>query len=159
MLDDVTTQERYGLVVAAAVLLAAGFGAGSMVSGSAPTGNVAASGDDAGTAAIQQQVQQLMDRQMQGQQQQLQQLAEQRDNLSADDLSMDATVTDVSQSQFAGLYKVAVSIQGQAPSQTGELQQIDQTQEFYISQDGRYLFRSPTDLEQPRQPQPPTGGQ
>lgn len=152
MFDEATTQQRYGLVGAAVVLVAVGFGAGAVFGGSTPTGNVAA-GDAASEDEIRQTVQQLMDQQMQGQQQQFQMIAQQSDQFSADDLSLDASVTDVSTSQFGSLYKVTVSVQGQVPSQQGGLQQVDQEQEMYISSDGRYLFQQPTDLkQQPQQP-------
>lgn len=166
MLDDISQQTQYGLVAALLVAVAIGFGAGTVVSdGSGPSGAITADSGDASTDEIRQTVQSLMDQQIQSQQQQFQAMAAQDPNISADDLSIQASVEDVSQSQFAGLYKVTVSMQGQAPGQFGNVQDIDEQQELYISADGRYVFQSPTDLEQPQQPtqqapqQPPTGGQ
>ncbi|MCJ7478965.1 MAG: hypothetical protein MUP63_02185 [Candidatus Nanohaloarchaeota archaeon QJJ-7] len=151
MLDEMTTRQRYGLVVTAVVLLAVGFGAGAVFNGGTLTGNLVADGDTASEDEIRQSVQELMDQQMQSQQQQFQMMAQQSENLSVDDLSMDATVTDVSASEFGSLYRVTVSIEGQAPGQMGRIQQIDEEQEMFISSDGRYLFQPPTDLEQPQQ--------
>lgn len=156
MHDLIDGNERVAAAVLAAATLVVGFGAGFAVSGgSSPTGAVSV-GSDAGTDAIQQTVQSFMDQQLQQQNQQLQLMAAQSPNISAEDLSMDATVTDVSQAEFDGLYRVTVAIQGQVPARTGGLQQMDQEQTLYISQDGRYLFGQPTDLEnpQPTQPQP-----
>lgn len=154
MIDELENRQRAVLGATLIAALLVGVAGGQMLGGNAaPTGNIAAEADPATTNDIRQTVQQLMDQQVQAQQQQLQLIAEQSDDLSVDDMSMDATVTHVSASEFGSLYKVTVSIQGQIPNQQGELQPVDQEQEFYISEDGRYLFQPPTDLEQPRQPQ------
>lgn len=149
--------ERVAAALLAAATLVVGFGAGFTVSnGSGPTGAVSV-GSDAGTDAVTQAVQSFMDTQLQQQNQQLQMMAQRSPNISADDLSMEATVTDVSQAEFDGLYQVTVSIQGQVPGRTGGLQQLDREQTLYVSQDGRYLFGQPTDLQNPQptqQPQP-----
>lgn len=156
MLEELENRQLAVLGGALIASLLVGFAGGQVVGGdTAPTGNVAATGDAVSEDEVRQKVQGLMDQQMQRQQQQFQMIAQQSEELSADDLSMDATVTDVSASQFDGLYKVTVSVQGQVPTQQGALQQVDREQEFYISDDGRYLFQQPTDLEQPQQPQQP----
>ncbi|MDY6777836.1 MAG: hypothetical protein SVU32_04160 [Candidatus Nanohaloarchaea archaeon] len=160
MFDELTQKERYGLAGAAVLLLAVGFGAGVFTSGGTPTGNVAASGD---TATVRQAVQDFMNQQLQRQQQQLQQVATQSPNISADDLSMDATVSSVEPSQFGSLYKATVSVSGTVPSRRGGLRDVSQETTFYLTGDGRYLFQAPTDLQQPQQPaqrqQPPTSPQ
>lgn len=162
MFDGLNQKEQYGLVGAAVLLAAIGFGAGTMTSGgAAPTGNVAATGGD--TDQIQQSVQSFMDQQLQRQQQQLEMVANRSENLTMDDLSMDATVTNVEQSKFGGLYKVTVSISGTVPQRLGSgTRNVNQEQTLYMDSSGRYLFQEPTDLEQPRQPtrrQPPTSPQ
>jgi hypothetical protein len=105
-----------------------------------------------------------MDQQIQQQQQQLALMAQQSENLSEDDLSMEANVEEVIQSEFPSLYRVTVSITGETPSQQnpGETESVDEEQIMYISKDGRYLFQEPTDLEelaqqqQQEQPEQPT---
>lgn len=148
--DALDARQQYvaaGIFVAA---VAAAFGAGylgSTVVGG-PTGAVTA---DASSDEVRQSVQSYMDQQLQRQRQRFQMIASQSPNISAEDLSMDATVSSVEQSQFGSLYKVTVSISGQVPGRTGGLQQVDQDQVLYISGDGRYLFRQPTDLQQAQQ--------
>ena len=166
MFDGATTQQKYGLVAVVALTVAVSFAAGTMVSGgSSPTGNVAV-GDAASSDAVKQKIQSFMDQQLQRQRQQFSMMAGQNPNISEDDLSVDATITDVTESEFGSLQKVTVSITGTVPARTGRTQSLDRKQTFYVSQDGRYLFQEPTDLEQQRQQpqrptgaQPPTGGQ
>lgn len=163
MLDTLSDKEKYGLVGVFAVSLVAAFGAGATASGGSPTGAFTDGGaDDASTAQIQQTVESLMSQQVQQQRRQLQQVANQSENLTMDDLSINSEVESVSKSQFDSLYKVNVSTTGEVPRRLGSgTRTLDQTQTLYISSDGRYLFQEPTDLEQPRQQpqQPPTGGQ
>lgn len=160
MLDELSQRTQYGLVAALAVAVAVGFGAGTVVSGgSNPVGAVTADngGNAASSDAVKQKVQSFMDKQVQRQQQQLAMMASQSPNMSADDFSMDASVTDVSASQYGSLQKVTVSITGTVPARTGGTRSLDRDQTFYVSQDGRYLFQEPTDLEQPQQPAPTAG--
>jgi hypothetical protein len=170
MLDQLSDKEKYGLVGVFAVSIVAAFGAGAVASGGgSPTGAfMEGTSGDASTAQIRQTVESLMSQQVQQQRQQLQQVANQSQNLTMDDLSIDSEVESVSQSQFGSLYKVDVSTTGEIPKRMGSgTRSLDQSQTLYISSDGRYLFQEPTDLEQPqqqtRQPQqpsqPPTGGQ
>lgn len=157
-LEDLSLREGRGVAAAFVVAVAVAFGLGYVSSGmtGTPSGAVTAElGDAVSEDEISQQVQSVLDQQMAQQQQQFEMIAAQSEDLSAEDLSMEATVTDVSQSEFDSLYRVTVSIQGQVPGQQGALQQIDEEQVFYISNDGRYLFPEPTDLEQPEQPQQP----
>lgn len=158
MLDALDRRTRLGIGAAFAVAVLVSFAAGAVAPvGDTPSGAVAADTDGASTAEIRDTVQSFMDQQLQRQRQQLQLMASQSPNISAEDLSMDATVSSVEQSQFGSLYRVTVSVTGQVPARTGGLQQIDQDQTLYLSADGRYLFREPTDLEQQRQ-QPSLGG-
>ncbi|MFP3945342.1 MAG: hypothetical protein ACLFVI_00420, partial [Archaeoglobaceae archaeon] len=114
-----------------------------------PVGDGEVSEDEIG-----EKVQAMVDQQMEQQEQQLALLAQQSEDISEDDVSIDASVEDVSSSQFGSLYEVSVAITGTAPSQTGELESIDQEQEMYVSEDGRYLFQQPTDLDQPADMEP-----
>ncbi len=161
VLDTISDRQRYGL--AAAVAVAAAFGAGYMGAGltGSPTGAITA--DAASTDEIRDAVQSAMDQQVQQQTQRLSLMAAQNPNLSADDLSMDASVTDVSPAEFGSLYAVTVSMTGTVPARTGGTRTLDTDRTVYVTQDGRYLFPEPTDLEQPRQPptgqRAPTGGQ
>ncbi|MFO7966073.1 MAG: hypothetical protein R6U44_00545 [Archaeoglobaceae archaeon] len=108
-------------------------------------------GETASEEEISQKVQTMVDQQMQQQEQELALLAQQNEDISEDDISIDASVQDVSSSQFDSLYEVSVAVTGNAPSQTGELEPINQEQEMYVTEDGRYVFQQPTDLEQPQQ--------
>lgn len=158
VLDSLSQKERQTLTAAFAVAVFASLAAGyaGATTFSSPTGD-AASEDQIRSA-----VQEVMDQQIQRQQQQLALVAQQNENISEEDLSIEAEILDISQSEFSGLYQVTVSITGEAPSQQnpGETQSIDEEQVLFISQDGRYLFREPTDLEaepeQPEQPQQPS---
>lgn len=155
VLDDLSVRERRGVAAAFAVAIAAAFATGYVGSGMAgtPSGAITAdTGDAASEDEITQQVQSLMDQQLSQQQAQFEMMAGQNPNMSAEDLSMEASVTDVSESEFGGLYAVTVSTEGQMPGQQGGLQQVDEEQTVYISTDGQYLFPEPTDLEQAQQP-------
>lgn len=152
MFDKLEKRQFYGLIVGFVVVAAIAFSAGAVFGG-----GLGLLGNSGGNAAseeeISQKVQSMMDQQMQQQKQQLAMLAQQSENISADDLSIDASVTDVSSSQFSSLYKVTVKVTGTVPSQTGGIEPIDREQIMYISKDGRYLFQQPTDLEQLQQGQ------
>lgn len=154
MFDALDRQEWYGLAGAAVLLVAVGFGAGTLTANdSTPTGNV---GTAENTDAVRQSVQTFMDQQLARQQQRLQAAVNRSENLTADDVGMDATVTDVSSSEFGSLYEVTVSVSGTVPQMMGSgTRDINQEQTLYVSQDGRYLFQEPTDLEQPQQPRQP----
>lgn len=156
MFDKLEKRQFYGLIAGFMVVAVIAFGAGAALGGvlmGSPQDDLGgSSGATASEEEISQKVQSMMDQQMQQQMQQLALLAQQSENISEDDLSIDASVQDVSSSQFSSLYKVTVAVTGTVPSRTGELQSIDQEQEMYISKDGRYLFQQPTDLEQQQQP-------
>lgn len=92
-----------------------------------------------------------MDQQVAQQQQQLVAAANQSENISQEDVSIQSQVDKVEDSAFPSFYRVTVATTGQVPSQTGEIQSLDQDQVFYISKDGRYLFSQPTDLEAQQQ--------
>lgn len=147
MLDELTTRERYAVVGGAVLLAVVAFGAGMTVSGSSQ------GGDAVSEDQIRQTAQSIMDQQVQQQRQQLSLMANQSENISREDVSIQADVADVGQSQFGSLYAVTVAVSGTVPTQTGELQSQDQEQTLYISQDGRYLFSPPTDLQQASQQQ------
>lgn len=158
MFDKLEKRQFYGLIAGFVVVAIVAFGAGAALGG-VLMGSSENLGDSSGATAseeeISQKVQSMMDQQIQQQKQQLALFAQQSENISEDELSIDASVQDVSSSQFSSLYKVTVAVTGTVPSQTGGLQPIDEEQEMYISKDGRYLFQQPTDLEQPQQQ--PTG--
>ncbi|MDY6776955.1 MAG: hypothetical protein SVQ76_02505 [Candidatus Nanohaloarchaea archaeon] len=149
MFEGLEKKEQYGLVGAAIVLLAVGFGAGVSMSGGSPTASIVASGD---TDQIRQTVQSFMDKQMQRQKQKLAVLSQRSKNISASDLSIDAAVKSVEESKFDSLYRVTVTVTGTVPARTGGLQELNQEQVYYISADGRYLFQEPRDLKKPQQP-------
>lgn len=160
MFDQVDNRQLLGAVAVFGLAIGAAFGAGYLVNGG--SGAVVADGS---ADTVRDAAQSVLDQQVQQQQQQLQTLANQTENVTEDDLSYDAEVTDVSQSEFGSLYAVTVQITGTVPAQQGmlggsssQLQEIDQEMTLYMSPDGRYLFQEPQDLEQPaqqQQPQPP----
>ncbi len=158
MFDKLEKRQFYGLIAGFVVVAVVAFGAGAALGGNligSPQSDLdGSSGATASEEEISQKVQSMMDQQIQQQKQQLALLAQQSENISEGDLSIEASVQDVSSSQFSSLYKVTVVVTGTVPSQTGELQSLDEEQEMYISKDGRYLFQQPTDLEQPQQQQP-----
>lgn len=156
MLDDLDQQQTYGLVGGLLIVAAVAFGAGIFYAGGM-TGAMTA--DGASEEEIRTQVQTMMDQQVQQQRQQFALVANQSENITQDDLSISAEVTDISQSDFGSLYEVSVQVTGTVPSQVGGLQDLDETQSMYISQDGRYLFQEPTDLEQQGQQQQPPAPQ
>ncbi|MDY6778083.1 MAG: hypothetical protein SVU32_05415 [Candidatus Nanohaloarchaea archaeon] len=161
MLEALERREVYGIAGVFVLGLAMAFVSGAVVSGSTGiTGAITADtgGSDSNAASkaeIRQKVQQLMDQRLQRQRQMLTSLANRSANISRSDLSINAQVTDVSESRFGSLYKVTVTVSGTVPSRTGGLRDMSQEQTLYISQDGRYLFQPPTDLQQPQQPRRP----
>jgi hypothetical protein len=137
-----------GLAVAVLIIgIGIGFGAASFIG--APGGGQ----DTAGSAdTVRQSVQPLVDSQLQQQRASLQQAANRSENLTMDDLSIDAEVTAVTGSQFPSLFAVNVTYTGTVPRRLGAgTRTLDQTQTFYVSGDGRYLFQQPTDLEASQQ--------
>ena len=92
----------------------------------------------------------LIEQQEASQQQRFSMIANQSENISEEDLSYNAEIDDVSESDFGSLYKVDISITGDTVSQLGQVQNVDEEQSVYISGDGRYLFQQPTDLEAQR---------
>jgi hypothetical protein len=156
VLDDLSSRERYGLVAAFAVAVVASGSVGFLgANSSSPTG--AFTGSSVSTDDVKSTVQSLMDRQVSRQQQQLSVVAQKNENISREDVSIQAEVETVEESEFPSLYRVTVSSTGQVPNQSGEIQSIDEEQVYYVSKDGRYLFQEPTDLQE--QQQQPTAGQ
>lgn len=136
-----------GLAVAVLIIgIGIGFGAASFIG--APGGQ-----DTTGSAdTVRQSVQPLLDSQLQQQRATLQQQANQSQNLTMDDLSIDAEVTAVTRSQFPTLFAVNVTYTGTVPRRLGAgTRTLDQTQTFYVSGDGQYLFQQPTDLDASQQ--------
>lgn len=154
MLDELSDRTRYGLAAAFALSIVASFGAGAVLSGSeAPV-----PGGESSENEIRQTAESITSQQVQRQRQQLQQVANQSENLSMEDLSIDSSVESVSRSRFDSLYRVNVSMTGEVPNRLGSgTRSLDQVQTLYISEDGRYLFQEPTDLEQQRTQQPTAG--
>lgn len=105
-------------------------------------------GEEVSQDEIKRNVQSFLDLQLEQTRQQLALMAEQNENISEDDVFIDATAVDVSSSEFGSLYKVIIEITGKTPSQTGGLEDIDEKQDMFISLDGRYIFQQPIDLEQ-----------
>lgn len=151
MFDQVSTRQLLGAVTVFALALGVSFGAGYLVN----NGSTGAVTGDASTDEIHQAVQELMDQQVQQQRQQFTLMANQSENITVDDLSLSADVTDVSPSEFGSLYKATVTVTGTIPARTGGLQDLNQEQVFYLTPDARYLFQEPQDLEQPAQQQRP----
>lgn len=150
VLDDLSSRERNGLITAftVAVVFSAGIGYAGATLTDSSTGFT---GDSISTDEVRSTVQSLMDQQVAQQQQQLLTAANQSENISREDVSIQRQVDAVEDSAFPSFYRVTVATTGQVPSQTGEIQSLDQDQVFYISKDGRYLFSQPTDLEAQQQ--------
>jgi hypothetical protein len=151
MFEGLEDKEKYGLALGFAIATVAAFSAGSIVS--SPTGAFASS-NPVSSDTVKQDVQSFMDQQLERQRQQFSMMASQNPNITEDELSVDATVTDVSTSRFGSLQKATVSITGTVPARTGGTQSLDREQRLFVSEDGRYLFQEPTDLQQPQQQRP-----
>lgn len=117
------------------------------------TGNGIEIGDEVSVDRIEKNVEEFMDVQLQQQEQSLLMMAEQSENISENDVYMVSSVDEVSSSEFGSLHKVKIIIEGRFPEQdnrgqlTGELESFEQEQDLFVSQDGRYVFQQPTDLE------------
>ncbi|MFO7794464.1 MAG: hypothetical protein R6V35_05840 [Candidatus Nanohaloarchaea archaeon] len=160
VLDDLTQREKHIgtvsiLAVAAALLV--GFGAGTLGPGESQS--------QGSTDEVREVAESLVEQQEASQEQQFGMIANQSENISEEDLSFNAEIDDISESDFGSLYKVDISITGDTVSQLGQVESIDEEQSIYISSDGRYLFQQPTDLEaqqtqeqsQAQQPSAPSG--
>lgn len=161
VLDSLTGKEQQGLAAAFAIAvtasLAAGFIGGNTMS--SPTG--AFTGDTVSQSEIRSTAQSVADKQVQRQSQRLSMIAQQSENYTKEDLSINSEVQEISDSEFPSLYKVTISLTGETPTQKagGETKSIDQEQVIYISKDGKYIFSQPTDLEQLQKSQQQTQGQ
>ncbi len=153
MFEKLEQKEIYGLIGGIVVVLVLSFAAGAFLGGnlldSSPSdsqseGNL---GEPLSQDELKQEVQELMDLQSKQQNQQLKAAAQQIENVSKEDISIDHSVEDVSSSKFDSLYEVTTVVSGKVPTRTGELQDIDEEQVMYIYLDGRYLFQKPQDLE------------
>lgn len=145
MFEELEEKQKYGLIAGIIVVGIVGFVSGFALKGfgiAQPNGTSKLSQSE-----IKGEIQPLLDAQMQKQRQQFSLIANQSKNISEEDLSIKAEVTDVSESKFASLYKVTVLTTGTVPSQLGGLQDISQNQTMYISRDGKYLFGEPTNLD------------
>lgn len=138
MFEELSQQERYGLVAAFAVAVAAAFGAGFMASGSAtPTGQVSA--DSVSPDVVRQKVSSFVDTVSQG-----------RQNITVASVERSANLTS--------FYEVTLQTEVSFMNQT-----MTREVTTLVSDDGKYMFTSqPMDLDnppepQPRQPQRPSG--
>lgn len=156
MLDNLKKGQVYRLVIAVIAIAMIAFVAGSFVGGdlvgtsgggNGSTGKGIKIGGKVSEAEIEENAQSFMNMQLTRSRQQLAMMVQRNENISENDVSIDANVTDVSSSEFDSLYRVNVEITGTVPSRTGGLRDIDQEQSLFISQDGRYVFQQPTDLE------------
>lgn len=155
VLDDASSRDKRFVagVFVVAIIVSAGVG---FLAADIPD-----SGSQASSSELSETVETVMDQQLSAQEQQALVMANQSDDVSAEDISLDAEVGDISQADFGSLYRVEVSVTGTMINQMGNgTQAVDQDQVVYISGDGRYLFPEPTDLEQqqqqPQQPAPQT---
>lgn len=157
VLDDLTQKEKQiGAVSTLAVIVALliGYGAGSI---GADKMSSQGSADEVRSVADS-----LVSQQKVSQIQRLRMAANQSENISMNDLSFNAEVENVSESDIGSLYEVDISLKGDTVSRLGQVQSIDRTQTVFISGDGRYLFQQPIDLEaqqqsQTTQPSTPSG--
>lgn len=150
MYDELSQTETVVLALAAVAVLAVGVGVGMTLGGAGGTDG-AAPNDTASEQEIRQAAEQYVEQTIAQQRVQLEAAANRTANLSSDDVSIEASVVNVTRSDIGGLYEVAFRIEGQVPSRVGgETQPIDQTSSVYLSPDGRYLFQRPIDLERPR---------
>lgn len=158
MLDNLEGHQLHGIIVGLVAITVVSFFAGSVFGGDlantfinedneAPEGGIEI-GDSISKEEIKQNVQSFMDLQLEQQRQQLAMIAAQNENISEDDVFIDASVNNVTSSAFSAFYQVNVGITGTVPSQTGELRDLERELKLFISQDGRYLFQEPIDLEQ-----------
>lgn len=142
VLDDLTQREKHiGAVSTLAVLVAllVGFGAGTL-----GPGEINSQGSE---EEVREVAESIIEQQEASQEQRFSMIANQSENISEEDLSFNAEIDDISESDFGSLYKVDISIAGDTVSRLGQVQSIDEEQSVYISGDGRYLFQQPTDLE------------
>lgn len=154
VLDSLSDKERHGLagvfVAAIAVSLAVGFGAASLGDGDFTAQELSV--EDAETLA-----QSLMDGDVAQQEAQLSQIAQEDEDISEDDISVNAEVERVSDAEVPSLFRAEINVEGDIPTQDGEIESFTEEQELYLSKDGRFLFQPPIDLEaqqQPAEPQP-----
>lgn len=146
MTEALEKSQKYGLIAGLVIVGVVGFFAGSIY-GSNGMPQKTLGKTQISESKIKEKLQPVLDAQMQRQRQQLLTIAAQSQNISKENLSIGAEIINVSSSEFGSLYKVTVSVSGTVPSQTGGLKEIDQEQALYITQDGKYLFPEPTNLD------------
>jgi len=158
MLDNLEGRQLHIIIVGLVAIAVVSFFAGSVFGGDlastfrnddteAPKGGIGI-GDAVSKEEIKNNVQSFMDLQLEQQKQQLAMIASQNENISEEDVFIDASVNNVSSSGFSEFYQVSVGITGTVPSQTGGLRDLERQLKLFISLDGRYLFQEPIDLEQ-----------
>lgn len=154
VLDDISSRDQYGLVVAFAVAIVASGTVGYLAAGAnSPTGTFA--GDSVSTDEVRNSVQSILDQQVARQEQQLALVANQSENISQDDVSIQVELGEITDSEYPSFYRIEITTTGNVPSQTGGLQSINEEAVYYITKDGRYLFSQPTDLTSQQSQQTP----
>ena len=146
MFEKMNRNEKAGLLAAFIVVIgvsaAAGFYGAGMTE--TPTGQI---GSEASGSEIRSDLRTILDQQVARQRQQLMMMAQQNENISAEDLSISAEVGEPTESDIAGLLQVPVEISGKIPSQTGQIEESTQKATYYVSADGKLLFQQPTEIE------------
>ena len=146
MFEKMNRNEKAGLVAAFIVVIgvsaAAGF-YGAEYYGN-PTGMMSSK---VSSSDIRQDVQTILDQQIKSQRQQLMMMAQQNENISAEDIAISADVGMPESSDISGLMEVPITVNGQVPSRTGEVKNMSQDTRYYVSADGKLLFQKPTEIE------------
>lgn len=163
LFDDLDSGRRRNifLVFGVAVLVAFFVGyVGAGIVGDGPTGSMDQTPPDnssldegLGADEVKQIVQNLIDNQSRQQERQLAFYANQSENLSADNLSINSTVYNIEDSRFSSLYRVNISVDGYTIAQRNpiQLERLQEYREIYVSKDGKYMFSEPTDIQQLQQ--------
>jgi hypothetical protein len=103
------------------------------------------SGPIADQAELNQSVSRFWNRQLDHREQELNRMANRSENMSADDVSITASVVSMKRSNFSSLYNATVRIHWQVPTQrSGGTESITENYSVYVSCDGQYVFQEPT---------------
>ncbi len=163
LLDDLNSSRRRNifLVFGGAILIAFFVGyVGAGMIGNGSTGDIDQTSPDnsslentLGEDEVRQIVQNLINNQSRRQERQLAFYANQSENLSADNLSINSTVYNIEDSRFSSLYRVNISVDGYTVVQRNpiRLESLQEYREIYVSKDGQYMFSEPTDIQQLQQ--------
>ena len=154
LMDKLHGKEKAGIVVAALVLITVSALAGFYGAEQGVVSEPLELGEEVSEDEIESNVMELLEQDFAAQEEQMMMAAEQ-EGFDSEEIYIDGEVSSISESEFGNLLEVTVTIEGNVPGMGGQMEEITQQDSLFISNDGRYVFHPPMDLDDMGQAQQP----